>query len=96
MGIKLIAMMHCKSDAEETMEQELKRLVDASVQESGCLKYELYQHKAQRCYYIFIEEWLNEDALNRHKESSHYKYFNRIAPVLLEKPVEIISLTRLV
>jgi len=96
MGIKLMALLHCKSDAEETLEQELKKLVESSVKEDGCLKYELYQYEGQRCHYMIMEDWQAEESLNKHKESPHYKNFMRIIPVLIEKPVELITLGRLV
>lgn len=95
MGIKLLALMQCKGDAEGTFEQELKKLVEASVHDSGCLKYELYQYQDKRCHYVLIEEWSNEEALTKHKDTPHYKHFIRISPVLMEKPVEQIKISRL-
>lgn len=96
MGIKLVALLRCKADAESTLEQELKKLVENSVQENGCLKYELYQYSGKRCHYAIIEEWQNEEALNRHKDSPHYKHFLRISPVLVDTVIDPIMLTRLV
>jgi quinol monooxygenase YgiN len=95
MSVKLIAILHCQTDAEETFEQELKRLVEASVAEEGCLKYELYQYENERCRYLIQEEWRDDTALKKHQESSHYKNFGRVAPVLLVKPAKIKILTRL-
>ena len=96
MSLKVIAILHCHADAEEAFEQELKRLVEASVNDEGCLKYELYQYKDERCRYIIIEEWQDEQSLNKHREASHYKHFGRVAPVLLVKSPKIKTLVRLV
>ncbi|WP_158826820.1 putative quinol monooxygenase [Mucilaginibacter lacusdianchii] len=96
MSVKLIAMMHCNMDAEETFEQELKKLVDTSLQEDGCLKYEVYQYNNERCRYLIIEEWRDEDSLSRHQEAVPYKHFVRISPVLLARPAKIKTLERLV
>lgn len=96
MNVKLIAIMHCNIDAEETFEQELKRLVETSVSDEGCLKYELYQYENEPCRYVILEEWQDEHALKKHQETSHYKHFLRVAPVLLTKPVKIKKLNRLV
>ncbi len=90
-----MALLHCKSDAENTLEQELKKLVEASVNEPGCLSYKLYQYEGQRCRYVLMEEWQSEEALTQHKDTPYYKHFLRIAPVLIEKPVELVQLTRL-
>lgn len=96
MGIKILTLLHCKGDAEDTLEQELKRLAEHSVQESGCLKYEYYYCTDRRCHYVIVESWQTEEALNRHKQSACYKHFMWIAPVLVEQPVEPVAITRLV
>jgi quinol monooxygenase YgiN len=96
MEVKLIALLQSKADAEDTIKLELQRLVEASAAEDGCLKYELYQDGSKRCSYVIIEEWVSGQALQQHTEAAHYKYFNRIAPVLLEKPAELLTLTPLV
>jgi quinol monooxygenase YgiN len=95
MTVKIIASLHCTLDAEETFEQELKKLVEASVAEEGCLKYELYQYNGERCRYIIVEEWQDEDALEKHQDAVHFKNFLRVSPVLLAKPAKIKKLTRL-
>ncbi|QJD95191.1 antibiotic biosynthesis monooxygenase [Mucilaginibacter robiniae] len=96
MSIKLVGILHCNLDAEETFEQELKKLVETSLLEEGCLKYELYQYNNERCRYLIIEEWKDEESWQKHQEAVHYRYFVRISPVLLSKPAKIKKLTRLV
>jgi quinol monooxygenase YgiN len=96
MSVKLIAIMHCNADAEETFEQELKKLVETSLQEEGCLNYELYQYNDERCRYVIIEEWADEESLKNHQDAVHYRHFVRISPVLLSKPAKVKTLTRLV
>jgi quinol monooxygenase YgiN len=95
-SVKVINVWQCTPDAEETFEQELKRLVDTSVTEDGCISYEIYQPKNQSNEYVMIEEWQDEDALDQHQNSPHYKHFVRISPVLQNKPAEIKQLVRLV
>jgi len=95
MSVKLIALLHSNTDAEDTFELELKKLVEASNREEGCLQYELYQYQDERCHYIIIEEWKDEASLKHHQETPHYKNFGRVAPVLLSKPAEIKTLSRL-
>ncbi|OKS84800.1 hypothetical protein RG47T_0233 [Mucilaginibacter polytrichastri] len=94
--MKVINVWQCTPDAEETFEQELKKLVDISVTEDGCICYEIYQPKNQPNEYVMIEEWQNEAALDHHQNSSHYKHFIRISPVLQDKPAQIKQLVRLV
>ncbi|MEO7214888.1 putative quinol monooxygenase [Mucilaginibacter sp.] len=96
MSISLLAYLHCKKDAEIAFDTELKKLVNASVKEGGCLAYELYQYKDEPTRYVIEEEWKDEDTLSRHMETPHYKYFVHISPALLEKPAEVKILTRLI
>ncbi|RWY47977.1 putative quinol monooxygenase [Mucilaginibacter gilvus] len=96
MSISLLACLHCKKDAEVAFDTELKKLMNASVKEEGCLAYELYQYKDEPTRYVIEEEWKDEDALSRHMETPHYKYFVHISPALLKKPAEVKILTRLI
>jgi quinol monooxygenase YgiN len=96
MSISLLATLHCKKDAEGAVDTELKKLVDASKQEPGCIAYELYQYKDEPTRYVIEEEWENEDILAQHMETPHYKYFVHILPALLETPADVKILTRLI
>ena len=92
MKINLIAILTCKKDALATIQMELKKLAVASKAEEGCLLYELYNCEEMPTQYVITELWGNEDALKRHKETPHYKYFTHIAPALLVNPVELKTL----
>lgn len=96
MGTKVVALLHCNADAEEAFEMELKKLVETSLLDEGCIKYELYQYQHETCHYIIIEEWQSEQALAKHREAPHYKHFGRVAPVLLAAQPQIKVLERLV
>ena len=92
MNVSLIALLSSKKDALATIQMELKKLVVASKAEAGCILYELNNCKEIPTQYIIAELWEDEEALNRHKETPHYKYFTHIAPALLSGPVEIKTL----
>ena len=42
MTISIIANIKAKSDQKETLEALLKSVIEPTLQEEGCLKYELY------------------------------------------------------
>lgn len=92
MNVSLIAIINCKTDALATIQMELKKLAVASKAEDGCLLYELNNCKEKPTQYIINELWRDEDALNKHKQTPHYKYFLHIAPALLAEPVELKTL----
>ena len=96
MSISLLASVHCKKDAEGAFDTELKKLIEASLKEQGCLACQLYQYKDEPTKYVIEEEWADEDALSRHMETAHYKYFVHISPALLETPADVKILSRLI
>ena len=53
----------------------LGTMVDASRKEVGCLKYDIFQIEKNPKKFIVIESWENEDALEGHKNSDHYKHY---------------------
>ncbi|NCD70734.1 putative quinol monooxygenase [Mucilaginibacter agri] len=95
-SVKVMNIWQCNPDAEDTFEQELKRLFDTSVVEGGCMSYEIYQPKDSQSEYIVLEEWADEDALGRHQNSPQYKHFIRIVPVLQACPPKNSQLKRLI
>jgi len=53
----------------------LETMVEASRDETGCLLYNIYQIKDKPNTFVVIETWENNKALDRHKNSAHYKYY---------------------
>lgn len=88
MNVSLIALLTSKADAIATLQMELKKLAVASKAEDGCLQYELTLCKELPTQFVIVELWQDQEALDRHKETPHYKYFVHIAPALLSAPVE--------
>jgi len=75
-----------KDDSIEQMKELLSTMVDASKVEDGCLLYDIFQLKNQPTKFIVIESWENENALNGHKESTHYKYYkSHFEPFCIDK-----------
>jgi len=65
--------------AKDNNTEELKRLlidmVEPSRQEDGCLFYYIHQVREEPQRFVVLESWRDEEALDRHKTSSHYSYY---------------------
>ncbi len=65
--------------AKEGCIEDLKRLLTDMVKpsraEKGSLLYHIYQMKEKPDTFVVIETWENEEALEGHRNSSHYKYY---------------------
>lgn len=79
--VKVVAKSFVKSDKFDEILELLKEMVEKTVKEEGCIKYELFQDVKDPKVMIIIEEWESEGALNKHMASEHFK---RIVPQLNE------------
>ena len=79
--IKVVAKSLAKADKLDKYLELAQELVEKTVKEEGCIKYELFQDMQDPKVMIIIEKWENEEALNKHSASEHFK---RIIPQLNE------------
>jgi quinol monooxygenase YgiN len=79
--IKVIAKNFAKENKIEKVLELAKVLVETTVKEDGCIKYEMYQDEKNPSILIMIEEWETIEALNNHMSSEHFK---QIVPQMSE------------
>ena len=79
--IKVIAKSFTKENQIENVLELAKELVKATVQEEGCISYEMYQDEKDPKILIMVEEWETIEALNQHMASEH---FTKIVPQMNE------------
>lgn len=62
-------------------------IVLASNLEQGCLVYRLYQEVGNPSGFIFYEEYVDQDAVDFHNSTNHFKTFiSQITNILAEAP----------
>ena len=67
---------------EDKTEEALKlyeELVEKSRKEDGCISYYLFRDIENKSILTMIEEWESQDALNKHRETEHFK---RLVPLI--------------
>lgn len=79
--IKVVAKSFAKPDKLDKILKLSAEMVEKTVKEEGCIKYELFQDIKAPEVLVIIEEWESEEALSRHMASEH---FTRIVPQLNE------------
>ncbi len=87
--IKVIAKNFAKEDKVEQVIALAKELVAKSVQEVGCLKYELYQEEHTPRELVILEEWETKEHLDKHMASAHFKSLIPQMSALMDKEPEI-------
>lgn len=75
--IKVIAKNFIKMNQVDNFEQSAIQLIEETRKEEGNISYALYEDINNKQILTFIEEWENEEALNKHMNSVHFK---RIVP----------------
>ncbi len=61
----------------------------ASRTEAGCISYRLYEDTELVNEFVFIEEWEDDEALQRHFATSHIREFMRAIPATLVAPPDV-------
>ncbi len=64
-----------KDDSIKEMKALLKDMVKPSKAEEGCLLYGIFQFKDEPKEFLVVESWRDEEALDFHKNSKHYKRY---------------------
>jgi len=86
--ITIVAKFKIKSDQIEQFKRLALVCVRNTRKERGNLAYKIYQGREKRDEFTFIEEWLNDVAIEKHNEASHFLTFlDDIAPLCEKEPV---------
>ena len=89
--IVLIVNFQVKKDEVDAFLATITPLIDESQKEIGCLEYDLYKNDQEECFTL-LEKWKDQDALNFHNNTEHFKTY---APKLGDF-CENVSMNRLV
>ena len=77
--LKIVAKSLIKDNEIENAINLYKELVKKTVQEEGCISYELFQDISNKNILVIVEEWENENYFEAHKNSEH---FTQIVPLI--------------
>jgi len=61
-------------------------VAQASREEQGCLGYRFYEDTEQPNEFVFVEEWADQQALERHFATEHIAAFMAAVPATLAAP----------
>jgi len=81
------ARLRVKPEAIEQFLTFAEVIIRNSNLEKGCKIYKLYQEVGTPGSFIFYEEYDNQEAVDYHNGTSHFKTFiGQISPILSESP----------
>ncbi|MFC4778290.1 putative quinol monooxygenase [Paenibacillus sp. GCM10023252] len=81
-NIVITAILKAKPGHEAELYEAMKRVVPFSQSEQGCITYKLHQSADDPAVYVFYEIWQDEQSLQKHLASDHYRAYREQADQL--------------
>ena len=78
-----------KSGMEEKFKQECLSIIPLTLDEEGCINYNLYQSKTAPSVFMLYENWISQEAYHQHLQMSYMKMVFEKADQFLAEPIEI-------
>ena len=89
MGIRVVAHLTAKPDTVDKTRDALLTLIQRTRAEDGCIVYELMQNNEDPVDFTFVEEWTDDESLDKHLESAHIRDLQSRAGELFSAPPDI-------
>ncbi len=84
----IIAQLSIQETKTEQFLKLAEAMVDMSISENGCLTYKLLREVYKENEFFIYEKHENEEAVEKHNLSEHFKSFlNSVTPLLVKVPI---------
>jgi quinol monooxygenase YgiN len=87
--LTVIATVRAKQGKEKALEQELVRLIPPTLEEEGCINYDLLRCLETPGKFVFYENWASAEELEQHLATDHVKAFLAAAGSLWDGPIQV-------
>jgi quinol monooxygenase YgiN len=91
--VYVIATLTVKPELKAELFTAAKDCIAATLQENGCISYELFESTIDPNKLVFVEEWESSECLPLHSKSDHMKAFGRVAVKCFSAPVQVQIIT---
>jgi len=93
--IKVMATLISKADKVAETAAALSSIVAPTLEETGCISYELFQSDADETEFVTIEEWADQASIDAHMASDHIAAALAAAPEILAAEPKITNFTKI-
>lgn len=69
--LTIVARIEANTDKIELVKAELIKLVEPTLQEAGCIQYDLHQDNENPAVFLFYENWESRELWQAHMNNSH-------------------------
>lgn len=74
--LTVIAKLTARNGSEEQLYEELRKPVEPTRAEEGCVNYDLHRSTEEPGTFMFYENWESRELWERHMESPHLQEFS--------------------
>lgn len=71
MTLTIVANIHAVAGKEELVERELKKLIEITRSEAGCIQYDLHRDNDNPQHFLFFENWESRELWQQHMSAPH-------------------------
>ena len=75
--LTIVARIEARPDRVELVKTELSKLVEPTLNEAGCIQYDLHQDNDDPAIFLFYETWQNRELWQAHMDSPHVTGYAR-------------------
>ena len=93
--LTVVAELKAQAGKEEVLRQALLALIEPTRKEEGFVQYDLHESTNDPGRFVFYENWVSQEHLDRHLASPHLESFKTAAPGLLAEPPRIETYRRI-
>ncbi|HIF5640334.1 TPA: putative quinol monooxygenase [Vibrio parahaemolyticus] len=85
--IHLTATFHAQPGKEQQLKEVLTQALEPTRNEDGCVRYQLFQDKDNASYFVFQEQFIDQEAFEFHGKTEHFaRLINQIENLLECEP----------
>ena len=93
--VTVLARVKAKEGMQDQVRRECLALIAPSRSEEGCITYDLYQSTDDPTVFIFFENWLSREHVEKHLEKPHCQEFDQRTDGMLVGSEEIVFLKKI-
>ncbi len=87
--VTVTARIKVKSGLEDKFKQEYLPIVKLTLEEKGCINYNLHQSQNEPSVFMLYENWESKEVLDQHLQMDYMKAISEKASEFLAEPVEM-------
>lgn len=73
--LTIVANITAKQDKIDLVKEELLKLIPITLEEDGCIQYDLHQDNEKPEHFMFYENWESREQWLAHMQASHLKAY---------------------